>query len=64
VKNFKWWFKQGVVYGLAAVTGIGLMWHANDWNAARISWLFAGLSVVSLIVSVALYCRAKSPVQR
>lgn len=64
MKNFKWWFKQSVVYGLAAATGIGLMWHANDWNAARISWLFAGLSVVSLIVGAALRARAKSLARR
>lgn len=63
MKNYKWWFKQSVVYGLAA-TGIGLMCNANDWDAARISWLFAGLSVVSLIVGAALRARAKSLARR
>jgi hypothetical protein len=64
MKDFKWWLKQGVVYGLAAATGIGLMWNVNDWSAARISWLFGGVSIVSLIVGADLYIRAKRPVQR
>lgn len=59
MKDFKWWFRQSVVHGLVAATGVGLMWSANDWNSARISWLFAAVSIVSLIVGAAVYYRAK-----
>lgn len=64
MKNYRWWLRQSVVYGLVAVTGIALMWSTGDWSAARISWLFGGISGISLIVGAVLYSRAKRPVQR
>ncbi|MGG7607800.1 hypothetical protein [Massilia sp. BKSP1R2A-1] len=64
MKNMKWWLKQSLVYGLVAVMGIGFMWYRDDWNAARIAWIFSAVSMVSLGVGVILYCRAKSAARR
>lgn len=63
MKRYQWWFQSSIVYGISALTGISLMWITENWNAARISWVFAAVSAVSLIVGTVMYCRAK-PAQK